>query len=735
MKLSKPFFGLFFFLMIFFTVNGQEKSPNTKDQPKVAVVFSGGGAKGFAHIGVLKVLEEEGFPIDIIVGTSIGGLIGGVYSMGYTASEIEEMVKSENWEMVLSDNVPRLSQSKNDQAISQRYLFSLPLGNKKSRGFPKGMIKGQNVLNLFCGLAGNVPYDADFSSLPISFACVAGDLETGNEVVMKNGFLPTAMYASMAIPGAFLPCEREGLILVDGGVVNNFPTDIARQMGADIIIGVDIRGGFQKRENLKSMNEVLGNLINLYSKSKDSVNNSLCDLIIHPDISDYSSGSFSSQAADTLIVRGEKAANAFRDQIRELKQKYHLQSKAKSRELIMPEKWHIVDLNIVGEMNEVNELFFRKLLNLQFPGDYSYADIKNAIDHLYGNGGFNKVYFSLSDSEKGKILNLHTITEKESSLNIGLKVNTTDAAALLLNVTKKNYGVAFGFLSTSAELSANPGLDFIAETHNINLPTWGVELKGKYQNYNIYEKGSKIFNADLFYSSGSIYMYHSFLSRCNIGLGIQEEYYNGDIFLKNGNSMAPTNSDNDFITNAYCFVSFDKMPIFYFPKKGTSIYAEFSVNSAVVETRENSAMLLFKMKNVFSLTPKTALLLDFYNRSIFNADFPAVKTTLIGGDSYSQYFNYHFPFIGLPPVVMADRFASVGMLGLRYQLSQSHYISLLFNTLQQGSKVADWNSDNAAYGGGVKYSMKTIIGPIDIAVGYSDMNSESTFSANLGYWF
>ena len=735
MKLSKRLFGFFFFLMILFTVNGQEKSPNTKDQPKVAVVFSGGGAKGFAHVGVLKVLEEEGFPIDIIVGTSIGSLIGGVYSMGYTASEIEEIVKSQNWEMVLSDNVPRLSQSKNDQAISQRYLFSLPLGNKESRGFPSGMIKGQNVLNLFCGLAGNIPYDTDFSNLPISFACVAADLETGNEVVMKKGFLPTAMYASMAIPGAFLPCEREGLILVDGGVVNNFPTDIARQMGADIIIGVDIRGGFQKRESLKTMNEVLGNLINLYSKSKDSINNSLCDLIIHPDISGYSSGSFSSQAADTLIVRGEKAANAFRDQIRELKQKYHLQPKAKSRELIMPEKWHIVDLNIVGDVHEMNELFFRKSLNLQFPGDYSYDEIKNAIDHLYGNGGFNKVYFSLSDSEKGKILNLHAITEKESSLNIGLKVNTTDAAALLLNVTKKNYGVTFGFLSASAELSANPGIDLIAETHKINLPTWGVELKGKYQNYNIYEDGSKIFNADLFYSSGSIYMYQSFLKRCNLGLGIQQEYYDGDIFLKNGNSLVSTDSSNHFVTNAYGFFSFDNMPLFYFPKKGTSIYAEFSINSTVEETRENSAMLLFKMKNVFSLTPKTALLLDFYNRSIFNADFPAVKTTFVGGDSYSQYFSYHLPFIGLPPVVMTDRFTSVGMIGLRYQLSQSHYISLLFNTLQQGSKMADWNSDNAAYGGGIKYSMKTIIGPIDIAVGYSDMNSETTFSANLGYWF
>lgn len=735
MKFNKRFLGFIFLITFFFRVVGQENFQRANDHPKVALVLSGGGAKGFAHIGVLKVLEDEEIPIDIIVGTSIGSLIGGVYSIGYTASEIEYMVKNQNWEMVLSDDVPRLLLSKNDQAIAQRYLFSLSLGDKESREFPRGMIKGQNVLNLFCGLAGNVPSDTDFSNLPISFACVAADLETGNEVVIKDGFLPTAMYASMAIPGAFLPCEREGLILVDGGVVNNFPTDVAKQMGADIIIGVDIRGGFQKRENLKSMGEVLGNLINLYSKSKDSINNSLCDMIIYPDISGYSSGSFSSQAADTLIVRGEKAADTFRNQIRTLKQKYQLQPRGKSRELIMPEKWHIADLNILGDVHEMNELFFRKSLNLQVPGDYSYDEIKNAIDHLYGNGGFNKVYFSLSDSEKGKILNLHAITEKESSLNIGLKVNTTDAAALLLNVTKKNNGVTFGFLSASAELSANPGVDLIAETHKINLPTLGIQLKGKYQNYNIYEEGSKIFNADLFYSSGSIYMYQSFLNRCYIGIGFQEEYYDGDAFVKNGNSFISDEEDDQFITSAYGFFSFDNMPLFYFPPKGTSIYAEFSINSTVEETRENSAILLFKMKNVFALTSKTSLLLDLYNRSIFNADFPSVKTTLVGGDRYSQYFSYHLPFIGLPPVIITERFTSVGMIGLRYQLSESHYLSFLFNTLQQGNKMAGWNSKNAAYGGGIKYSLKTIIGPVDIGIGYSDMNSESTFSANLGYWF
>lgn len=181
--------------------------------PKVAVVLSGGGAKGFAHIGALKILEEEGIPIDIIVGTSMGSLIGGFYSLGYTAEEIEEVVKKQNWEMVLSDNVPRSMLSENNQMLKQRYLLSFSFSDVKSIGLPQGVIKGQNILNIFCDLAANVPLDADFSRFPISFACVATDLETGREVVINDGFFPTALFSSMAIPGIFQPVRREDLLL------------------------------------------------------------------------------------------------------------------------------------------------------------------------------------------------------------------------------------------------------------------------------------------------------------------------------------------------------------------------------------------------------------------------------------------------------------------------------------------------------------------------------------------
>ncbi|MGD9929345.1 MAG: patatin-like phospholipase family protein [Mangrovibacterium sp.] len=710
-------------------------APDLTPDPKVALVLSGGGAKGFAHIGVLKVLEEEGIPIDIIVGTSIGSLIGGFYSIGYRADDIQKIVEKQDWEGVLSDDVPRQYLSENDKEFNQRYLFSLPVGDNKKLSLPKGVIKGQNVMNLFCGLAGNVPVDMDFAKLPISFAAIAANLETGGEVAMKSGFLPSAMYSSMAIPGVFAPSERDGMILVDGGIVNNFPVDVAKEMGADIVIGVDIRGGFYTRNEIRSMGEIVGQMINFLGMEKGTANSSMCDLTIRPDISGYSVSSFTDEAVDTLILRGRNAAWLVKEQLKELKEKYQLEIRNKSRAFIAPEIWEINDIKLTGA-NHLNEAFLLKKLDLPVPGSYSYEEIKSAIDRIYGHGGFEKIYFMLNDhADGGKTLELNITTEKEYSMNIGFSVNTTDAAALLLNVTRKNYSNIIGFYSASAELSANPGFGVMAETNKNGFPALGAEIRGKYQNYDIYERGTKIVNADLFYASGSIYLYQSFLKQYNFGLGLQEEYFSGDVFAKSSSlpDVSATKVDR-FNTDVYAYLSLDNMDDFYFPTKGTNLYAEFSLDIDFKNEKVSPALLL-NMKNVIPLWRNTALLFNLYGRALLSSDYLMAKATFIGGDSYSQYFSYHLPFYGLPPVIVADRYSAIGLLGLRLKLSKSQYISLLFNMLQQGNSPADWTEANPGYGGGIKYSMKTMIGPVDIGIGYSDLNEDLTFSANLGYWF
>ncbi len=721
-------FGIFFLKP---NVLRSQDQTTKQGKLKIALVLSGGGAKGFAHIGVLKVLEEEGIPVDLIVGTSIGSLVGGIYSIGYSADELEKLVKSMNWETTLSDDVNRAFLSRNDQQLKQRYVFSLPINGKLS--LPQGVIKGQNVLNILCGLAGNVPVDADFSKFPISFACIATNLETGKEVILRNGFLPTAMFSSMAIPVAFQSFDYNGQLLVDGGVVNNFPTDVAKRMGADIIIGVDIRRDYYDRKSLNSFNNVIGQLVNFFDHAKDTINKSLCNIIIKPDISGFSVSSFNKQAVDSLILRGEHAAREVLPQLKELKEKYQLQYHQKQRNLVKPDRWYITDVSFTGT-HHLESDFLMKTLGIDLPGYYSANEIKAAIDKLYGLGGFDRIYYELIDNEQGKTLNLNISTKRFFSQNVGFKANTTDGAAILINSTQRNYSNIFGYLSASAEVSVNPEINLTAETNKTNLPTLGLNLKGKYQNYNIFDDGEKLFKANVFHSAASVYFYQPFMHRFSLGMGIQEEYFRGNIFTKINTTEAPGKIDF-FLTNAYSYLSFDNMDDFYFPTKGSNTYAEFSL---ITDLHHNSSIkptVMLKSRNVLPLDENVSLLLDVYGRAMFKPDFPLARMTLVGGEPYTQYFNYHFPFVGLPALSIAQNYTYIGLAGLRFRLTNAQYASFLFNTMWQDSNMLLTNDVTTTYGIGLRYSIKSFLGPLELTLGYSGSTEKPTFSASFGYWF
>ena len=210
---------------------------------KVGLVLGGGGAKGAAEIGVLKVLEEADIPIDYIVGTSIGSIVGGLYSIGYNAHELDSLYRSQDWLFLLKDEVNRKDWTFLSREEREKYLLHVSLSGKKKPSLLSGAVAGQNIYNLFSNLTigyHNVP---SFSKLPIPFSCVAVDIVSGNEVILDSGSLPMAMRSSMSIPGVFLPVERGNGLLIDGGALNNFPADIVKKMGADILIGVDLSTG------------------------------------------------------------------------------------------------------------------------------------------------------------------------------------------------------------------------------------------------------------------------------------------------------------------------------------------------------------------------------------------------------------------------------------------------------------------------------------------------------------
>jgi len=295
--------------------------------PKIALVLGGGGAKGAAHVGALKIIEEQGIHIDYIVGTSIGAIVGGLYATGYSTGELEELFCQQEWLSLLTDRDETLINEPYHMKNGIVYLFGFPVydTNKTTIGLLRGE-RIEQVLDSMMGCRGM----NEFELLKTPFCCVATEFRTANEVVLSSGMPATAMRASMAIPGVFKPVRIGDRLLVDGGMMNNLPVDVARQIGADIVIAIDLQQNKEQPKHtdlgmLSTLGDMLGigALINWVEDRPDLVkyhaNRQQADIYINPDISDADATSFGNDKMRYMLRQGEAAARAQADKLKELK--------------------------------------------------------------------------------------------------------------------------------------------------------------------------------------------------------------------------------------------------------------------------------------------------------------------------------------------------------------------------------------------------------------------------------
>ena len=276
-------------------------------RPKIGLALSGGGAKGIAQIGVLKVLEELRVPVDYVAGTSMGAVVGGLYATGMTPGEIEEAIKSIDWDDLLEDKPPRRDRSFRRKSDDLRYLADLELGFSRGKLlWPGGLKTGQKLMVALQSLTLKAAGVHDFDRLPIPFRCVAADISNGDMVVLGEGDLSYAIRASMAIPGVFSPVELDGRLLVDGGVVNNVPVDVVKAMGADVVIAIDISGQLATREELRSFVAILSQTMGLVTNRNEAARLAMADLVVRPAVVNFKTLQFA--AADEILARGEAKA-------------------------------------------------------------------------------------------------------------------------------------------------------------------------------------------------------------------------------------------------------------------------------------------------------------------------------------------------------------------------------------------------------------------------------------------
>ncbi len=292
------------------TVSAQQPQTAPAHRPRIGLVLSGGGARGAAHIGVLKVLEEQRVPIDVIAGTSMGAVVGGLYASGLSAGDIERVMTSVDWQDAFRDRPARTDLNFRRKLEDQNFLVKFPLGLKGRRfRLPRGLVQGQKLTQILRGLTLPVAQVERFDDLAIPFRAVATDLVTGDRVILDHGDLATAMRASLSAPGVFSPVELEGRMLVDGGLSSNLPVDVAREMGVDILIVVDCGFPLLERSKLVSVatvsNQMLAILIR-HNTAEQRKTLTAQDVIIDPALGDFSSLDFSEH--DKAMRIGEEAA-------------------------------------------------------------------------------------------------------------------------------------------------------------------------------------------------------------------------------------------------------------------------------------------------------------------------------------------------------------------------------------------------------------------------------------------
>jgi len=726
------YFKQLFFAGLFLPITCNLLSyPSTIDpsRPKVAVILSGGGAKGFAHIGVLKVLEEEGIPIDIIVGTSMGGIIGGLYSIGYRANDLQQMALSQNWNELLSDNISRVDLHRISKINRQRFVLTLPMSEGEKSSLQSGLIKGHNILNLFCGLTSGIPEYAKFSEFPISFACIGTDLLTGEEVLLDCGFLPTAMYASMAIPGVFMPVEYDGHLLLDGGLVNNFPSDIAKKMVADIIIGVDVSADTQTKDNI-TINTVMGQMINFFTFKKNSENRALCNLLICPDVSGYNMIDFHNSAIGSLINRGVISATHVVDKIREIRSENNLHPGTVSTELVTQKEWAIQGISLSGNYS-MPEISLKEILKLEIPGIYTYHDIVKSINNLYGTNNYKRVYFNLDGNKADRNLNIILEEGKSWDMNIGLRINSKSATSIVLNSTRKDLTRPLDLVSLTADISSNPRINILFESNK--GPNYSFMIDGIYKNLKIQPDRNSFYNADFFYASAELFSAQKVSKFLTAGLGIKEGYIKGKLNSMVDDTLVTINPQ-EFNTSFVGYFSFDNLDDYYFPSHGSEVYSELSFIGDK-RFQDLYPILLVKMRNIISLNNSFSLLINLYNRTLISEQTPGHLGNTIGGHDYEIMLDHQLPFFGLPAFTPAKRFTCITTAGLRINIKNRHFITFYNNYLLHHNELSHFSNSKTAWGSGLVYAYKSKIGPLEMMLGYSDKYKKPVISANIGYWF
>ena len=732
---------LTFFIAILFTIGTLPLKADThQPRKKVGLVLSGGGAKGMAHIGAIKIIEEAGIPIDYVVGTSMGSIIGGLYSIGYTPEQMDSMVHKQDWGFLLSDQILRKDMNMQEREADEKYVISVPFNKSAIQDLTGGLIKGQNISNLFSELTLGYHDSLDFNKLPIPFACVSENIVKGEEYVFHDGVLSTAMRASMAIPGVFTPVRLDSMVLVDGGVVNNYPVNVAKQMGADVIIGVDVQSELRPANELENAGAILSQLIDLMGQDNYLKNLKETDVLIKVNVKGYSAASFTKNAVDSLIHRGIVAAKAQQEALMELKKEIGLPADYHPirKHTYQPVEWIMIkDIHFKGLDEEDTEWVMNRC-GLEENTFNSIERIEGATSIILANTSYSNISYNLLQNNDGTYDLNYTLNKKnESRINIGVRFDSEEIASLLINARTMLKSKLPAYISASIRLGKRYGAELTYGIDTSPLSSLGLSYQYMYSDIDYHQNGKPSFATTTEHHKAEISYYNVWLRNFRFGVGAKYELYDYGRFLHMiGNQGFEVDKEHFF--SYFANLHYETYDNAYFPSKGVKFHSSYSLNTDnFLKYKDETPFSIVSgsFEGVVPITSRFAILPSIRGRMIFGTNIPFSKMNVMGGDAMEQYLPDQLPFSGTNQVQLMDNTLIIGGMKFRQRIGGSHYLTLAGNYALSSGKIKNILREESMLGCSIGYGMDSMFGPLEASLNYTNRSKDVGFYINLGYKF
>lgn len=715
-------------------------SQETPKRPKIGLVLSGGGAKGLAHIGVLKEIEKAGIKIDYIGGTSMGAVIGGLYACGYTANELDSIFNEVNFDELIQDFVPRNNKTFYEKGNDEIYALTLPF-QKLKLSVPKAYSKGLYNYNLLSKLTHDQRHIRDFNHLAIPFLCVATNLETGEEKIFREGSLPLVLQASSAFPSLFSPVEIDDQHYLDGGITNNYPIEEVLKMGADIIIGVDVQDDLKKNEQINGVTGIFAQMSNYQMLEKMKGKKKLTTIYIKPDIKGFSVISF--DKGKEIIKRGQIAAMAFENEFL----KYGTSYKTKVLNEKNQDSLYIGRIDI-NQIPHYTRSYVLGKLRFKEQNKISYTDLHGGINNLNATQNFNAINYNIIEENKEDILQINVKENPiKTYLKLGVHYDELFKSSALVNVTKKNLLFNNDVISFNAIVGDNfrYNLDYYYD----NGYHWSFGVKSIFNQFekssNVDFKGNNL-KTQLNFEKISInynsvknqaYVQTIFAQKFLVGAGIENQYL--EIISSDVNATIPYLDKSNYFS-ALGFLKFDSFNNKYFPTRGWNFFGDFqSVISSSDYSNDFSKITILKAEAAIAQRISKKLSVKIQTEGGFTIGEKANHTFdfILGGYGFQKFDNIK-PFYGYDFLSLSGDSYVKGGATVNYEFMKKSHFNFSANYANIGYKIFDskeWITQPNYNGYAIGYGLETLIGPIEIKHTWSPDNRKSFTWFTVGFWF